>query len=315
MSTDDNVKLVKGVLEERMRAGAPPIRPRPTNLDELREVLEQSLEYPIPVLEARPSDVLVATFPKCGTTWMQQIVHGLRTRGSMDFEEISLVVPWIEISAMLGIDINAPQVAEPRAFKTHMQWDRVPKGGKYIYGMRDPTDTLLSFYHFMNGVMFERDTIDVDGFYASMFSRHPVFGTYWSHVRSWWEQRHRDDVLILCFEDMKRDHEGAVRRIAAFIGISADEELIALSTRQSTFEFMRAHERQFDDAPTIAVFTRMDGLPPARTTKVRTGRVGDGASLPANLRATLDEVWRREIEAPLGIRSYEEMRARLAAGA
>jgi hypothetical protein len=292
-----------------------PLRPRPSNLDEFREFLRQDTRDPIPVLETRPSDVLIATFPKCGTTWVQQIVHGLRTRGSMDFEEISLVVPWIERSALLGLDINAPQVAEPRAFKTHLSWDRVPKGGRYLYVMRDPTDALLSFYHFLNGVMFERDSVDVVEFYDAMFSRHPLYGTYWSHVRSWWEQRRREDVQILCFEDMKRDHEGAVRRIAAFIGIPADEDLIALATRQSTFEFMRAHERQFDDAPTTTAINQRTGLPPARTTKVRRGRVGDGMSLPANLRAALDEAWKREIEAPLGIRSYEDLRARLAAGA
>jgi hypothetical protein len=288
---------------------------RPSNLDELKEFLRQGVKDPIPVLETRPSDVLIATFPKCGTTWIQQIVHGLRTRGSMDFEEISLVVPWIERSALLGIDINAPQVAEPRAFKTHLSWDMVPKGGKYLYVIRDPSDALLSFYNFMNGVMFERDSVDVDGFYAVMFAKHPLYGTYFSHVRSWWEQRRREDVQIFCFEDMKRDHEATVRRIAAFIGIPANEELIALATRQSAFEFMRAHERHFDDTPTTAAINRRDGLPPARTTKVRSGRVGDGASVPASVRAALDDCWRREIEAPLGIRSYEELRVRLSEGA
>lgn len=37
---------------------------------------------------ASPSDVIIATPPKCGTTWMQQIVHGLRSGGSMDFDEV-----------------------------------------------------------------------------------------------------------------------------------------------------------------------------------------------------------------------------------
>jgi hypothetical protein len=293
----------------------PPLRPRPASLDELEEFLRQRTKDRIPVLETRPSDVLIATFPKCGTTWVQQIVHGLRTRGSMDFEEISMVIPWLERSPLLGLDVNAPQVAEPRAFKTHLPWDLVPKGGRNLYVMRDPADALLSFYHFMNGVMFERDSVDLEGFYDAMFARHPLYGTYWSHVRSWWEQRHREDVQILCFEDMKRDLEGTVRRIAAFIGISADEDLIAIATRQSTFEFMRAHEQHFADAPTIQAINRKDGLPPARSTKVRSGRVGDGASLSPKLRATLDDAWQREIGAPLGIRSYEELRARLAAGA
>src|SRR5512143_2666510 len=55
-----------------------------------------------------PSDIFVMTPAKCGTTWMQQIVHGLRTRGSMDFDEITCVVPWIEMAADMGIDIYTP---------------------------------------------------------------------------------------------------------------------------------------------------------------------------------------------------------------
>lgn len=50
----------------------------------------------------RAGDILIVTSPKCGTTWVQQIVHQLRSRGSMDFEEISVVVPWIEMAFDLG---------------------------------------------------------------------------------------------------------------------------------------------------------------------------------------------------------------------
>ena len=43
----------------------------------------------------QPSDVFVVTYPKCGTTWVTQILHALRTAGSMDFGEITEVVPWV----------------------------------------------------------------------------------------------------------------------------------------------------------------------------------------------------------------------------
>ncbi len=298
---------------------APPRR-RPASVEAFKEMIGGGATPPppppLPAVQLRPTDVVIATYPKCGTTWTQQIVHGLRTRGSMDFEEISLVVPWMETAPLLGIDLNAPQVAEPRAFKTHLSWEQVPKGGRYIYVAREPGDALVSFYHFLNGYLFERDSIDLESFgrelFLSDFFSRVQFGRYWSHVRSWWEQRHREDVLFLCFEDLKSSLESVVRRIAAFTGIAADAELLSLVLRQSSFEFMRAHEHQFDEHPTTAAFTRMRGLPPgSRTTKVRTGRVGDSASLSPGVRATLDELWKREMEAPLGLRSYEELRARV----
>ena len=107
---------------------------RPTTIQEMHERLKffsteegwrRGLAY-----KPDPTDVFIVTPPKCGTTWMQQIVHGLRTRGSMDFDEISRVVPWINMAYDVGIDIYAPQVAHPQAFKTHTHLDEVPKGGK-----------------------------------------------------------------------------------------------------------------------------------------------------------------------------------------
>ena len=50
----------------------------------------------------RPTDVVIAPYGKCGTTWLQQIFHTLRTGGDMDFEDISGVVPWIETAAVMA---------------------------------------------------------------------------------------------------------------------------------------------------------------------------------------------------------------------
>ena len=133
---------------------------RPTTIEEVHERMkdfatpegwQRGLAY-----KPDPTDVFIVTPPKCGTTWMQQIVHGLRTRGSMDFDEICRVVPWINMAHDVGIDLYAPQVAHPRAFKTHSTLDEAPKGGKYIIVVRDPCDALLSDYHFFEGMFFEK---------------------------------------------------------------------------------------------------------------------------------------------------------------
>ena len=62
----------------------------------------------------RPSDVFVVTPPKCGTTWVQQIVHQLRTGGDMEFREITEVVPWIELAHDIHLDLEAEQKQTPR---------------------------------------------------------------------------------------------------------------------------------------------------------------------------------------------------------
>ena len=67
--------------------------------------------------EPRPSDVVISPYGKSGTTWTQQIFHTLRTRGDMDFDDISRVVPWIEMGRRVNIDLNAEQRGNPRGLR------------------------------------------------------------------------------------------------------------------------------------------------------------------------------------------------------
>ena len=62
----------------------------------------------------RSDDVFVVTPTKCGTTWMQQIVHQLRSGGDMSFEEISDVVPYVELAYDVEIDLEAEHSYQPR---------------------------------------------------------------------------------------------------------------------------------------------------------------------------------------------------------
>ena len=119
----------------------------------------------IAAYQPRPSDIIISPAGKCGTTLLQQTFHTLRSRGDMAFDDISRVVPWIETAKSLAIDINAEQIAEPRGFKSHLSWDHVPKGAKYIVSLRDPQDAFESGYRFMEGWYFEPGTISYEEFF------------------------------------------------------------------------------------------------------------------------------------------------------
>ena len=91
-------------------------------------------------LDFKPTatDVILSTATKSGTTWVQQICHGLRSKGNMDFEEISLVIPFLEMASAYGYDdLQAPQPFLPRMYKTHFWYPHCPKrAGKYIIVVR-----------------------------------------------------------------------------------------------------------------------------------------------------------------------------------
>ena len=290
---------------------------RPTTIQELqtcqkRFVTSESVKRGM-AFQPRPTDVIISPYSKCGTTWTQQIVHGLRTHGSMDFEEITAVMPWLELALDMGVDLDAPQVASPRVFKSHLSWELMPTGGRYIYVIRDPKDAVVSAYRFLEGWFFATGSIPLAEYARAQYIQGPRAHGYWRHVASWWPRRNDPDVLFLCYEDMKQDLEGTVKRIAAFIDRLLDDELLDIVVRQSSVDFMREHNQKFDDHLLRQARDAVCGLPPGGdSSKVRTGNIGDHIhELSQEISEALDTVWQEEMTSTLGLASYADMRAAL----
>merc|ERR1712126_479481 len=68
--------------------------------------------------QSRPDDVYIATFQKCGTTWLQQILCLLYDYPQGNCSNIVKESPWIEHLSQEEIDA----ALSPRVFKTHMKW-------------------------------------------------------------------------------------------------------------------------------------------------------------------------------------------------
>ena len=260
--------------------------------------------------EPLPDDVLIAPFAKCGTTWLQQMVHSLRTGGDLDFDDISRVVPWIETAADLGLDLDAEQRGTPRAFKSHLAWDAIPKGGRYIVAVRDPRDALVSAYRFFEGWFFEPGTIDIETIALSRFIERR---DYYRHLASWWPRRGDDNVLLMAYEHMVRDPSGTVRRVADFIGVDADTDLLATACRQSSLDSMSAHRDKYDDQMMRTHSEDACELPPGGdSSKVRAGQVGaHRLELSTDLISGLDATWQDTIGTEFWIASYDELLAEL----
>ena len=259
--------------------------------------------------QARASDIFINSYPKSGTTWLQQIVHGLRSRGDMGFEEITAVVPWLETALDMGIDIHGEQFADPRAYKIHLPLTMVPKGGKTITVVRDPKDVVVSQYHFWSGWFFEAGSVTTSEIVDVMFVPRTGPFNYWNHLLDWWSQRDSENLLVLCYEQMKEDFPATLERIARFIGCQLDDELRDIVLRQSTIEFMRDHNNQFDDHLFSDARNQPCGLPPGETTKVRRGAVGDhNAEMTAEAAEKIDQAWQREITPQTGLASYADLR-------
>jgi len=257
-----------------------------------------------------PSDIIISPYAKCGTTWLQQIAHGLRTRGSMEFDEITHVSPWIELAYDVGWDLEAAQVASPRLYKSHASWHDIPKGCRYICAFRHPDDAIVSFYRFFEGWFFEPGTISLENLIHWRWPRDKVDGQgYWYHLISWWEQCHNPNVLLLCYEDMKADLPGTVQKVARFMGIELDDSLFNIVVRQASREFMLAHKHQFDASYLHRIGGKRAGLPlPIDASKVTPGPSNQARyQLSPVLKKELDDIWREQVQSKYGFKDYEEL--------
>ncbi len=264
----------------------------------------------------RPTDVIISPFAKCGTTWLQQIIHCLRTGGDMDFDDISRVVPWIETARAANLDLEAPQRGEPRAFKSHLAYDDVPKGARYIVAFRDPRDAMVSLYRFMDGWFIEPGAVPLDDFVRMRLARSDERSGYWHHLNSWWAQRDNPDVLLLSYEQMNAQPEAAIRKVAGFCRLPVDDARIALALERSSLAYMLAYKDRFDDAILRLESERRCNLPPgADSAKVRKGGSTGRQELSDDLVAALDAKWAELVAPVTGLADYAALEAALRARA
>ena len=109
---------------------------------------------------------------------------------------------------------------------------------------------------------------------------------------------------------MREDLEGTIRRIAAFIDIALDDELLAITLEHASFDFMNRHKDRFDDAMLRALSEESILPPGSDSAKVRAGKVG-ATTLGDQVIAALDQAWQEHVTPITGFASYEALIATL----
>jgi len=98
----------------------------------------------------REDDIVIATYAKSGTTWVQQIVAQLLFDGQEGLN-VAEMSPWVDLR-IPAREVKLPAIeAQPhrRFLKTHLPVDALvfSPQAKYLYIGRDGRDVLWSMYH------------------------------------------------------------------------------------------------------------------------------------------------------------------------
>ncbi|KQJ93252.1 cytosolic sulfotransferase 5 [Brachypodium distachyon] len=194
----------------------------------------------------RPGDVVLASPPKCGTTWLKALAFAVMARAAYppslaSNEEHPLLrlnphacVPFLEELFTVGQEAKLELLPSPRLINTHMHHSLLPPSltgnpdCKIVYVCREPKDMVVSLWHFAKSIMPEGSKHTFSDLFEDACKGETPSGPIWDHTLGYWRasKAHPDRVLFLKYEEMLLDRAGAVRELARFLGVpfSAAEE-------------------------------------------------------------------------------------------
>lgn len=210
----------------------------------------------------RDDDVIIATYGKSGTTWMQQIVGQLIFDGDPEVN-VAELSPWMDLRVPpKEVKLPAIEAQTHRRFlKTHLPVDALvfDQRAKYLYVARDGRDVIWSMHNHhanANAAWFAalNDTPgrvgppvppadpDLHRYFRTWLDQDGApFWPFWENVRSWWAIKSQPNVMLVHFEDLKRDLAGEMRRIADFLDIRLDPAHFPRMVEHCSFAWMKAN--------------------------------------------------------------------------
>lgn len=230
--------------------------------------------------QASKEDLLIATYPKSGTTWIQEVVDQILNVGDAEKckrAPTQVRMPFLEMVPTDGVPIGLTileTMDPPRVIKTHLPIQLVPQsfweaGCKVIYMARNPKDTVVSYYHFSRMNMNQPEPGSWQQFLEKFMAGQLGWGSWHDHVKGYWKERHNRRILYVFFEDMKEDPLREVTRIAEFLERQLSESTIDHIVQMTTFSAMRENPMANYSTIPDTVFDR------TASEFMRKGEVGD----------------------------------------
>lgn len=182
-------------------------------------------------------DVFLASYPRSGNTWLRFVLGEVLTGKAIDFDNVDDMIPELKWHRR-GVPILA---AGGRLIKTHEPFRKEYRKAMYI--VRDVRDVALSQY--ARSAQLGIAHADMDGFLVSFLQgRFHGYGAWGRHVRTWLDSplAHEGKLLVVKFEELRRDPEASLARMVQFLGASAGAEQIRTALANNSVDNMRTKE-------------------------------------------------------------------------
>ncbi|KAM0858789.1 hypothetical protein ACQ4PT_047611 [Festuca glaucescens] len=146
--------------------------------------------------KSRPGDVLLASPPKCGTTWLKALSFATMARAKYPPSDANHplrrlnpheCVPFMENLFSAGQEAKLEALPSPRLLQTHMHYSMLPRSladCKIVFVCRERKDMLVSMWHFLKSAGYFSLPFS-DLFELACQGQNP-YGPIWSHLLGYW---------------------------------------------------------------------------------------------------------------------------------
>lgn len=199
--------------------------------------------------QRRHDDVFIIAHPRSGSTWLRTMLTNImRPDANSNPDVFNRLIPSPSIRNLRGIrEIWA--LPAPRLLTSHSSY--LPGLPRVVYLVRDGRDVLVSYYHYVvHRQARVRGTgtqaLDFPAFFERYYQGH--YRHIWHlHVASWLvrgKEALGERMLVVRFEDMKKEPQAVVSEVARFAHLSPGPELVAEAVQKASLENMRKVEKQ-----------------------------------------------------------------------
>lgn len=264
--------------------------------------------------KVQASDIYVITFPKNGTTLTQELAWCVQNNCNLEEAKTTLLdqrVPFLDLPMLLehfsaNLPVDPRKVIEdmekmpaPRILKSHLPLALLPNNlldkSKVISCLRNPKDTVVSFYHHEKLFVHHNYVGDFPSYFNFFMDSISLWSPFFNFVAELWNEKDHPNMCLLFFEEMLQDKAGSIRKISKFLGKSLSETEVDKLADHLSFKKMKENP-----AVNKEEFRGM-GLYTNEGSFLRKGQVGDWKEyFDDEMNKRMDEAIKKHFD-PIGL--------------